>query len=363
MSLTSIRRSSHKGELRQGFTTGACATAAAFGATLSLLNRPQQQVYIDLPIGEQALFTLHLNNAGKASVIKDAGDDPDCTHGAEIGATILFTNKPGIEFAAGKGVATVTKPGLELAVGEPAINPVPRKMIKQHLLPLLPLGKGALVTIWITNGEQLAKQTIGKRLGLIGGLSILGTRGTVHPYSTSAYAASVRQGVEVARAQGINHVVLTTGSRTEKAAMEQLSHLSDSAFIQAGDFTGVGLRAATRFGVIKLTLATMIGKLCKIAGGTTMTHVTGRAINFRLMSELLSECGGDAQLCQQVKTANTGRHLFDLIPAPIQSTFFTRLCHQAAQHCYHYAHEKVVIEVRLMNFDGTLLTQASFGEQ
>ncbi|WP_205729308.1 cobalt-precorrin-5B (C(1))-methyltransferase [Ferrimonas aestuarii] len=363
MSVTSIKRSRHKGEMRRGYTTGACATAAALAALKALLTgQAQTQSLIDLPIGEQAQFDLHRCRPGQASVIKDAGDDPDCTHGAEIGVDVELTKTPGIRFFAGSGVATVTKPGLELAVGEPAINPVPRKMIKQHLLPLLPPGSGVKVTVWITDGEKLAEQTIGRRLGLIGGLSILGTRGTVHPYSTSAYAASVRQGIEVARAQGLNHAVLTTGSRTERAAMLARPNMSESAFIQAGDFSGVGLRAGARFGMERLTLVTMIGKLCKLAGGTTMTHVSGRAINFALMADTLAECGGDADLCQQVREANTGRHLLELIPSTLKPQFLNALCQLAAAHCYRYAHHKLAIEVELLDFDGAPLAFAAVGE-
>ena len=327
-------------------------------------EHPSSSVEITLPGGKQVTFVLNQCELAKASVIKDAGDDPDCTHGAEIGATVELTQSCGIKFVAGEGVATVTKAGLELGVGEPAINPVPRKMIREHLLPLLHQHhyKGAKVTIWVTDGETIAQKTIGRRLGLVGGISILGTRGTVYPYSTSAYAASVRQSVEVAVAAGYSEMVLTTGSRTERSAMAARLNWNETQFAQAGDFSGVGIRAAARYGITKITLVTMIGKLCKLAGGTTMTHVTGRAIQFKLLAQELAALGGRAALCHSVLEANTGRHLFTILPEGLHGQFFTRLCQMAAHHCHEYSHNKVIVEVQLIDFDGSLLATACHGE-
>ncbi|QIZ76308.1 cobalt-precorrin-5B (C(1))-methyltransferase [Ferrimonas lipolytica] len=365
MTVTAIKQSKHRSELRTGYTTGACATAAALAALKTLLGgTTPAAVTIKLPGGSDARFDLAQCQLGFASVIKDAGDDPDCTHGANISATVELSSRSGIEFVAGEGVATVTKPGLELGVGEPAINPVPRKMIREHLLPLLQQHQhcGAKVTIAVVGGEAMAEHTIGRRLGLIGGISILGTRGTVYPYSTSAYAASVRQNVEVAVAAGHTQMVLTTGSRTERAAMAARPNWEEIQFAQAGDFCGVGLRAAARYGVTRISLVTMIGKLCKIAGGTTMTHVTGRAIQFKLLAAELAAMGASAEVCRSVAAANTGRHLFSLVPVQWHQQFFQRLCQMAARHCYQYSHNKVIVEVELIDFDGSLLATACHGE-
>ncbi|WP_417347237.1 cobalt-precorrin-5B (C(1))-methyltransferase [Ferrimonas sp.] len=369
--VTRIRRSRHRGELRRGYTTGACATAASLAA-LQWLCRGEpsapERVTIQLPIGELAGFDVIPQSLepGRAccAVIKDAGDDPDCTHGAVITATLELEDQPGIRFEAGEGVAVVTLPGLELAVGEPAINPVPRKMMREHLLPLLQQSglSGARVSISIPGGEVLAEQTIGRRLGLVGGLSILGTRGTVNPYSTSAYAASVRQSIQVARAQGLEQVVLTTGSRTEKAAMSQHPDLTDTAFVQVGDFTGVGLRAAARYGVRRLELVTMIGKLCKLVSGTMMTHVSGRPIDFDLMARLATDHCQDGALVDQIRQANTGRHILELVRGVLPQSYLQSLCAEAARHCADYSHNAFLVSVRLVDFDGSTLACACHGE-
>jgi cobalt-precorrin-5B (C1)-methyltransferase len=373
MTITQIRTSQSKTELRKGFTTGACATAASLAALQHLVGQLSSQVKINLPINQSATFSvIHYgingmaegNESATAGVIKDAGDDPDCTHGAEIIATVRPAQIAGINFIAGDGVATVTLPGLELAVGEPAINPVPRKMICQHLLPLLAQFNfaGADVTISVPGGEELAKQTIGQRLGLIGGVSILGTRGTVNPYSTSAYAASVRQSIEVGRQQGLTALYLTTGSRTEAQAMSSAPQCQPISFIQAGDFMGVGLRASVRQKIEHVTVVVMIGKLCKLTCGTMMTHVTGRAIDFSILAQLLDDTEGNQPLKNAVRQANTGRHLLTLLPPIKHPQFYQALCAKAAYNCAVYAHHKLALTVRLINFDGTVLAQAHQGD-
>ncbi|WP_299794701.1 cobalt-precorrin-5B (C(1))-methyltransferase [uncultured Shewanella sp.] len=370
MTVTKIRRSLHGRELRKGYTTGACATAAALGALNRIFDDSSaDEISILLPIGERATFSLLHHEIGEGfaivGVIKDAGDDPDCTHGAEIIAKVCVTHQPGVRFFAGSGVATVTLPGLELEVGEPAINPVPRKMIESHLIPLLShYGfSGADVTISIPGGEELAKQTIGERLGLRGGLSILGTRGTVHPYSTSAYAASVRQGVQVAAKQNLRHMVLTTGSRTEKQAMLIHSTLPQTSFIQAGDFIGVGLRASAKYAMTHVELVVMIGKLCKLACGTMMTHVTGRQIDFTHLAELLRGHTQDPAVIGEVAQARTGRQLLSIVEHhEFSRAFLTDICRQAAIHSFIYAHKKLVVSIRLIDFDGSTLAQATYGD-
>lgn len=370
MTVTQIRRSNHHQQLRKGYTTGACATAAALAALIRIFNsNSANSISILLPIGEYAQFDLLHHqvtiDSATVGVIKDAGDDPDCTHGAEIIATVKLSKQHGIRFFAGKGVATVTLPGLELAVGEPAINPVPRKMIKSHLLPLLAEHdiNGVDITITVPNGEELAKQTIGQRLGLIGGISILGTRGTVHPYSTSAYAASVRQGIQVAAKQNLRQMILTTGSRTEKQAMVLYPQLQPISFIQAGDFIGVGLRASAKYAIESVELVVMIGKLCKLACGTMMTHVTGRPIDFSALALWLKNHDVNADIIVQVQQARTGRHLLQLVDSlSCKPAFLTEICRQAAIHSVNYAHHKLIVSVRLIDFDGSTLAQATYGE-
>jgi len=378
VTVTKIRQSQHGRELRKGYTTGACATAAALGALTRIFDPASAaEISILLPIGERPTFSLLHHQAGKdfaiAGVIKDAGDDPDCTHGAEIIAKVRVSHSPGVRFFAGFGVATITLPGLELDVGEPAINPVPRQMIESHLVPLLShhCFSGADVTISVPDGDELAKQTIGERLGLKGGISILGTRGTVHPYSTSAYAASVRQGVQVAAKQNLRHMVLTTGSRTEKQAMNIHCGLPQTSFIQAGDFIGVGLRASAKYAMTHVELVVMIGKLCKLACGTMMTHVTGRQVDFERLALLLnSQCDDPSltksitkSLTESIAQARTGRQLLSIVEhQEFKQAFLSDICQQAAIHSFNYAHEKIAISVRLIDFDGTTLAQATHGD-
>nr|WP_192928538.1 cobalt-precorrin-5B (C(1))-methyltransferase [Photobacterium alginatilyticum] len=380
--ITQVKRSKHRNELRSGFTTGACAAAASRAATHYLLtDECIRQVTITLPNGDKACFELfrlaHTSEGVLASVIKDGGDDPDCTHGIEIQCMASWYAEPGIHIDGGEGVATVTLPGLELPVGEAAINPVPRQNIydmamaewlacpsEQHLRP------GLALEIRVPEGKECAKQTISERLGLVGGISILGTRGTVKPYSTSAFSASVRQSVQVASANRLDHVVLTTGSRSERSAMEMLPELNSMAFIQAGDFVGVGLRAAKRYQIGKVTVVAMIGKLGKMVSGHMMTHVSGHAINFSQLADIAAQHGADEVLCGDLANANTGRHVLDLVQAsnnrsnPSAVTFsfsasryLQALCCHAAKHAADYVADKVMIEFRLIDFDGSLLAQ------
>ncbi|WP_241148890.1 cobalt-precorrin-5B (C(1))-methyltransferase CbiD [Photobacterium sanguinicancri] len=253
--VTKVKRSKKRSDLRFGFTTGACAAAASRAAVHALLTgRSPSFITITLPNLESATFAVsqleHHAGAVLAGVIKDAGDDPDCTHDAEIQCFAQWSEQLGFTLDGGVGVARVTLPGLELPVGQPAINPVPRANILDMVQLEWNLNadvklrsrcqQGIALEIRVPDGEERAKETIGPRLGLIGGISILGTRGTVKPYSTSAFSASVRQSVQIANANQQNHVVLTTGSRSEKSAMAMLPHLDSICFIQAGDFVGVG---------------------------------------------------------------------------------------------------------------------------
>ncbi|MCW8329122.1 cobalt-precorrin-5B (C(1))-methyltransferase [Photobacterium sp. SDRW27] len=364
-----LKRSRKNSDLRGGYTTGACAAAAARAAVRKLVSQAHfSEIEIELPNRELATFELaRLDGIDEvvAGVIKDAGDDPDCTHGLEIQCIARWKNSPGIQLIGGKGVATVTLPGLELAVGEPAINPVPRKNIYEmaelewlKASALLREEIGIELEVCVPGGEEAAKQTINDRLGLLGGISILGTRGTVKPFSTSAFAASVRQSIEIARANGREHVVLTTGSRSEKAAMKLLPELSDLAFIQAGDFIGVGLRAAKRYEIQQVTLVAMIGKMAKLVSGRMMTHVSGHAIDFGQLSALAREENIPQSVCEQISSANTGRHVLEMVRKLNAQSYLNRLCREAHEHANQYTTEALDIQVLLIDFDGNLL--ASF---
>jgi cobalt-precorrin-5B (C1)-methyltransferase len=290
-----------KGEkLRTGWTTGTCAAAAAKAAAKALLNgEVQSEIEIKLPRkGEErrVRFAIERCEVGEgwaeAVVIKDAGDDPDVTHRAHLTARVCWREEPGIELDRGEGVGVVTKPGLGLTVGGPAINDVPRRMIFYSVEEVLDLEeRGVRVVISVPGGEEMAEKTTNPRLGIVGGISILGTTGIVRPFSTAAWRASVGQAVNVMGAQGLDTLVLSTGGLTEKAAMRLLPDLEEVCFVEVGDFTGYALKGAVKNKLERVFFVGMVGKLAKLASGVMMTHWTR------------SKASGSSTSVQYVKTS------------------------------------------------------------
>ncbi|HEX3787993.1 MAG TPA: cobalt-precorrin-5B (C(1))-methyltransferase [Pseudonocardiaceae bacterium] len=301
------------GGLRYGWTTGACATAAATAAYTALLTGTfPDPVSILLPRGHRPAFALARESltadSASAGVIKDAGDDPDVTHGALVSCTVrLGAPGSGVVFRAGPGVGTVTKPGLPLPVGEPAINPVPRQLIRTHLAEVAAAHGGGVdvsVEVSVDGGEELARHTWNPRLGILGGLSILGTTGVVVPYSCSAWIDSIRRGIDVARAAGHQHVAGCTGSTSERVAA-QLHHLPEDALLDMGDFAGAVLKYLRRHPVPRLTVAGGIGKLAKLADGHLDLHSGRSTVNPELLADLAGTAGGSPDLLDRVRAANT----------------------------------------------------------
>src|SRR5882672_4152808 len=267
--------------LRRGWTTGACAAAAARAAYAALLTGEfPDPVTVRLPRGQKPSFPLALaelrDGWARAGIVKDAGDDPDVTHGATIIAELAWAEAgSGIGFVAGEGVGTVTRPGLQLAVGEPAINPAPRAMIREALCELAE-ANGApppdvMVTIAIPGGERLAEKTMNARLGIVGGLSVLGTTGIVVPYSCASWVHSIQRGIDIARAAGFDHVAAATGNTSERA-VQRLYGLPEAALIDMGDFVGGTLKYLRRHPVPRLTLAGGFAKIAKLAQGHLDLH-------------------------------------------------------------------------------------------
>ncbi|MGK5553137.1 cobalt-precorrin-5B (C(1))-methyltransferase [Actinomadura kijaniata] len=288
-------------ELRYGWTTGACATAATKAAHAALLGGEfPDPVEIVLPRGQRPAFALAVEERGDgfamAGIVKDAGDDPDVTHGALVRSTVR-PGPPGsgVTFRAGPGVGTVTKPGLPLDVGEPAINPVPRRMMREVLGDA-----DVIVEISVDGGEELARRTWNPRLGILGGLSILGTTGIVVPYSCSAWIDSIRRGVDVARAAGYTHVAGATGSTSERVAAE-LYGLPEDALLDMGDFAGAVLKYLRRHPVPRLTIAGGIGKLAKLANGHLDLHSKRSQVDFEALAALVD----DPETAGRVRGANT----------------------------------------------------------
>ncbi len=299
-------------KLKSGLTTGACATACGVAAAQYLLaGITTDTVSIRLPKGRDVEMPItrlgREQDAAFAATIKDAGDDPDVTHGAEICVSVKKTLIKQVQFIAGEGVGTVTRDGLLLAVGEPAINPVPRQMIQVHLESIREkyhYEGGFAVTVSVAGGEALAKKTMNPRLGIIGGLSILGTTGIVRPFSCAAYIASIHQGVDVARANGISHIAATTGNTSETYAKTRFQ-LSDMALIEMGDFVGALLKHVRKHPVAEVTLCGGFGKISKLANGHMDLHAKVSSINFEFLAELAVSLGASPLLIEKIKTANT----------------------------------------------------------
>jgi len=304
--------------LRYGWTTGACATAATAAAYAALLTGSfPDPVRITLPKGQQPAFALAREQLGdgwaSASIVKDAGDDPDVTHGALITATVR-PGPPGsgVRFVAGPGVGTVTKPGLPLAVGEPAINPVPRQLMTAAVTELAGgTVPDLVVEVSVAGGEEIAKHTWNPRLGILGGISILGTTGIVVPYSCAAWIDSIRRGIDVARAAGHQHVAGCTGSTSEKVAA-QLYGLPEDALLDMGDFAGAVLKYLKRHPVPRLTIAGGIGKLAKLADGHLDLHSGRSQVDFRFLAELVRAAGGGASVAEEVLAANSALEVLQI---------------------------------------------------
>lgn len=315
-------------KLRTGFTTGTAAAAAVKGALIHILKgKALSSVRIDFLSQGSILIPLYscmLENTSNAvcTVIKDAGDDPDITHKAEIGARVTVDDKHEnkknntIYITGGTGVGIVTKPGLEVAKGRPAINSGPYNMINAAVKDVLKEYNRYLsvhVEIFVPKGRQLAQKTLNKRLGILGGISILGTTGIVKPMSHDAYTATIKAAISVAVATGQKQVVLTTGRRSEKHAQSYLTHLPEEAFVQIGDFFKMSLEEAAYKGIEIITLAVFFGKALKQAQGIPHTHAAKSTLTLNQLSQWVLEITKDQALSQKIMSANTARHAFDFI--------------------------------------------------
>ncbi|MEE1941552.1 cobalt-precorrin-5B (C(1))-methyltransferase [Streptomyces sp. TRM 70361] len=346
--------------LRTGWTTGTCASAAARAAALHLVTgEPQPWVEVALPSGRRVTFAVERSvrlrpGRTEAVVVKDAGDDPDVTHGSLLTATVSWRDEPGIGLHGGIGVGVVTRPGLGLEVGGPAINPVPRAMISQAVGEVVDAAaRGVDVTISVPDGEKRARKTTNARLGILGGLSILGTTGIVRPFSTASWRASVEQAVSVAAAQGAPAVVLCTGGRTEKGAMELLPGLPEVCFVEVGDFTGAALRRAVEHGMDRVVFVGMVGKLTKLASGVLMTHYTRSKVDTAVLADITRAVGGPEPVADEVAVANTARHAYELWDAAgLLAAAGEELCRRVVEVLERFTDHRVTAEAALVDFTG-----------
>ncbi len=343
-------------KLKSGFSTGACAAAAAKAATEILLagGRNVGEVEIPMPEGFRQKFLVHSccwqDGQATASVIKDAGDDPDVTNGAEIIAIVdrleSEENEEHIVLAGGPGVGQVTKPGLPVKVGRPAINPVPERMIKEAVVEALVAGDQAeqylRVTICVTDGDKLARKTLNGRLGIIGGLSILGTTGIVKPVSVKAWTDTIDTSMNVAKAAGLSEVIVSTG-RTSEAAVEALLGLPEEALVMMGDYLAYALGSARSHGMSKVHLAGMWAKILKCGLRIPQTHVRHGALEPEQAASLLADLGLEEELVAKMSKANSAREIYEHLKVGRRDDIIEAVCRKAKEYAEEVAGIEVVV--------------------
>ena len=376
-------------KLRKGFTTGAAAAASVKAALMSLLTcRSPEQVQVRFLTGETRVIQVHdieslSEKCCRASVIKDAGDDPDITHKAEIGAVVtLKSGSPKVTITGGQGVGKVTRPGLEVAMGEPAINQGPRQMIEEAVYQVyqqlvMPFRHHVHVEVFVPRGEELAKKTLNARLGILGGISILGTTGIVRPLSHEAYIATIQSGVSVARAGGCSGLVFTTGRRSERYAMGMFPDLPAMAFIQTGDFFKAGIDAVLEenskpgagesdagnsvaansisdmgsAGIHQIIYTVFFGKAVKMALGFEHTHAAKSELTLKTLAKWAEDITGDRELARQIGEANTARHAFSHIH-PGYPDLISFVGGKIGETALSFAEKKIDIRVIILDFEG-----------
>ena len=322
--------------LRSGYTTGACATAASKAALLGLLGRDiPSLIPIRFPNGETLSLPVVDVQLGEESVsaivVKDAGDDPDVTHGHRIVSTIRFSSHPGIHFLQGEGVGKVTLPGLGLEIGEPAINKVPRQMMEQELSALY---QGGLdVTISVPDGRELAKRTFNPKLGIVDGISIIGTSGIVRPFSSEAFVEAIRREIEVAQALGCTHLVINSGAKSERYLKIEFPYLLPQAFVHFGNFIGETLRIADELHIPEVTMGIMIGKAVKLAEGFLDTHSKKVVMNKAFLKQLAIKSGCSQEALALIENLTLARELWEHLSEADASLFFTELLDNCYAHC------------------------------
>ena len=354
-----------KTNLRTGFTTGSCATASSMAGVLSIINQKKIEK-VDIILPKRSRLGIKINScefskdSARCSVIKDGGDDPDVTHGAEIFVDLELTEKIGkIEIDGGEGVGRVTKPGLGLEIGSAAINPTPKKMILENIREVgeeLLQKNGIMIKISVPKGKELGAKTDNPRIGILGGISILGTSGIVIPYSTASFAAAIRQQIDVVNSMNDDNVVLTTGGRSEDFA-RKIIDLPDHSFIQMGDFSGYTIKQCARKGMKKVYVAGFIGKLAKMAAGIKQTHVKGGKVDMKFLSELAKRCDAKSDTISKILGANTARNVQEIIMEDDVKGFFDEITKETCNQMRQHSEEKVPIEVILFDFDGTVLSR------
>ena len=359
--------------MRTGYTTGSCAAAAAKAAVTTLLTgQPTGDVTIHLPVGQDAAFHIHRcewvdDQRVLCSVIKDGGDDPDATHGAEICVTVnRAPDQSGLKITGGPGVGTVTRPGTGIEVGEPAVTRVPRRMMAESVSAAAQDGgldaeAGFVAQVAVTGGEEIALKTTNARLGVLGGISILGSTGVVQPFSTAAWRASVHLAVDVAATNGLDHVVLSTGTRSEEYSRRHLD-LPDMAYIEAGIFSGPSMKRCVMRNIQRATHVGMVGKFSKMAMGYFVTHVAGNQVDTNFLAELAAECGATPEVQEEIRSASSARHFQEIAQANDLMQVIPIMCQMVCDESRKLLGDdagSLIVDSMCFDFDGALLGWAS----
>ena len=350
--------------LRTGYTTGACAAAAAKGACMCLFDEETDSIEITLPGGQTAGFVpeimLRANTTAQCGVRKDAGDDPDATHNALIKARVVLIKEPEVIIKGGPGVGRVTRPGLAVRPGEPAINPVPRQMITDAVRSVLPEDMGAEVVISVVEGEKIALKTLNHRLGITGGISILGTTGIVVPYSHDAYRESITCCLAVAQSIGLDTVVFSTGKTSEKTAQKILKDLPVESFIVIGDYFSFAVQEAISHGMQNIIIACYPGKLLKMAAGSESTHVSRAEIDLAMLADCAAQAGADSSVVAAVRTANTVRHAFTFFDGNLRRAVCGKLARRAMDAAVKMVTTHFTCDMLVLSFENEILFKSFF---
>ena len=350
--------------LRTGYTTGACAAAAAKGACMCLFDEEADSIEIVLPGGQIASFVpeimLRANVTAQCGIRKDAGDDPDATHNALIKARVVLIDQPAVIIKGGPGVGKVTRPGLAVAPGQPAINPVPRQMITDAVRSIVPQDMGAEVVISVIDGENIARKTLNHRLGITGGISILGTTGIVVPYSHEAYRDSIKCCLAVSQAMALDTVVLSTGKTSETTAQKILPDMPQESFILIGDYFSFALNQAVRHGMQRVIIACYPGKLLKMAAGAESTHVSSSAIDLSVLADAAALAGADTAIVKQAGSANTVRHAFSFFDLELKRAVSKQLAKRAIAQAVKMVDAHFTCDMLVLSFDNEILFKSFF---
>jgi cobalt-precorrin-5B (C1)-methyltransferase len=345
-----------EGELRSGFTSGTCVTAAVKADFMALTEgKFSKSVEVFLPDGESAKYFIFPESLSteKASctVIKNGGDDPDITHAKEIGCELSISDKVGIHFKRGKGIGEVTLPGLQVAVGEPAINPVPREMITEALESLkeeYEIESGFDVKPFVPEGEKLGEQTFNPRVGVIGGISIIGTTGHVKPYSNEAFLDTIKYQLSVAYESGVKEVVFTSGKRSENILRSHFPHLPDTSFIHFGNMVGESIKMAVMQSITEINLAMMLGKAVKLAEGNLDTHSKNVQFNATFVANVAKEYGCSDEICSEIRKLKLANAILDILPYNENISFYKTIAKKCLSVCSEFIPFKINLNFYLV---------------